>query len=287
MTATLIGGLVGFEKYGDPDSISETGATVIPFRESPTNSTTTMLSREQMQMRRLAELGNVLTSEKAQSLREFVRNAYQDEVQARQRPLSPELLRELADFVASINFYEAGAHVNEGSKLLIPYLDTFVAAVNAYQELARPNHLAWLPRVSEELSQFGYLIARETLVVPDEQIGYTTVAQRGAQWEQIIKAHYPELARYPKTRAHLIQGIAEAHGASAEHGPEEGRRLFLPNLKSLLQGNSDPKSLLHVEPAAVVGRAHPELARVIALEKHVWDRFLSPEKSSGDGSKES
>lgn len=279
LTATFFGGLIGFSKYGDPDSSREAGALVVPYREDPLNKMTPMLSREQMHAARFMELGSIVTPDKDRSLERLVRSSYRDAVLERSRPFSGELQRELTAFVAKINFYEADSHVRAGDTVLIPHLDSFVSATNAYQELTRPNHLAWIPRASQELFEYGYLIARENLTIPDERIGFTFVTQAGAQWEHIMKACYPDLARYPKTRAHLLQAITEAHGASHEHDPEQGRRLFLPSLKSLLQGAPDPASLLRVTRADIVHRFHPELERLLALEQSVWTRFLSPEIS--------
>lgn len=280
MTLSGVGGLFGFSKCGIDESIEPSATAGLRLREGPEYDMTETLPLDAVQAQRLAELGTIVVAKKSDLLSEIVEFTYADQVKSCNRPFTGEVHRELTDLVARLNLYRTDALIEEGGIVLLPPLNTFVAPLNRYQELALPSSAVWISRVSDELSEYAYLIARPHGVVVPTASGCSHVAETGTEWDPLIKAYYPELDSYPKTRRHLTSVIAGAHGASIEHGPEEGRIIFLPKLEILLRGSSDPASLLKVSPTALARRFPPNLTHAISLERDVWNKFISPEQTS-------
>jgi lysozyme len=280
MTLSGVAGLVGFSKYGvEEGSAGSHGATVTSPRQGPEYDMTEMLPLDDVEAQRLAQLGTIVVSKEGQDLREAIKSEYTDQVRACGRPFTPELHRELTKLVTTLNLLNTDSSLRNNQVIILPPLVTFVEPLNHYQELSQPHSPTWLARVSDELRQYSFLLARHDGLVLTSGLGSTYVAEANADWNNIIKAHYPELERYPKTRAHLISVIANGHLASSKHGPEEGRIIFLPALELFLQGGKDPKTLLECEPAKLLRRLPPGLTRAMALEGTVWNKFLASDEA--------
>ena len=280
MTLSSVAGLLGFSKYGVEEGSAGTyGATVTSPRQGPEYDMTEMLPLDDVEAQRLAQLGRIVVSKEGQDLRETIKSEYTDQVRACGRPFTPELHRELTTLVASLNLLDADSQLLKNKIINLPPLTTFVEPLNHYQELAQPHSTTWTSRVSEEFRQYAYLLARHDGLVLSSEVGSTHVVKANADWSSIIKTQYPELERYPKTRAHLVSVIAKGHSASSKHGPEEGRIIFLPALELFLQGSKDPKTLLECEPAKLLQRLPLELTRAMALEGDVWNKFLASDQA--------
>lgn len=282
MTLSGVAGLMGFSKYGvEEGSVQAYGATLTSPRQGPEYDMTEVLPLDDVEAQRLAQLGNIVVSKEGQDLREAIKSEYTEQVRACGKPFTPELHRELTSLVTRLNLCDANSPLKENQIIILPPLMTFIEPLNHYQELARPHSATWMSRVSDELRQYAYLLARHDGLVLSPTLGSTHVVEANADWNTIIKAYYPELERYPKTRAHLTSVIAEGHGASCKQGPEEGRILFLPALELFLQGSTDPKSLLECKPSRLLERLPAGLTRAMSLEGAVWSKFLA-----GDGADE-
>jgi lysozyme len=275
MAATGVGGLLGFHKYGDDDPLAEYGGVAFHPRQGPEYDMTEVLPRDAVQSQKLSVLGNILFAKKQMFLSEAVQEAYTEQVRECGRTFNPEVHKHLTIVVARLNLYRADEILQAGQSVIFPPLKSFIEPLDNYRELAKPNSGVWISRVSQEAKEYAYLLARNEGISIPASTGFVHVVEKNADWQRLVRATYPELDQYPKTRAHLIETIATAHGASSESAPEEGRMLFLPQLKLLLGGQSDPKSLLKKTPGELIKSLPPALAQHIALEAAVWRKYLS------------